>query len=86
MILYVAGDVGIDELHSLSSSEIAFHFAVETVSHEFKHDVGIAVDAWALALASKLFEDLVDVGHVEITTQTEVLCLPVVAPQEWVDI
>ena len=86
MVFYIVGDVGILHLHRLGSNEVALHLTIQTMAHEFEHDVGIAVDAWALALTCKLLEYLIHIGHVEVATKTEVLSLPVVAAQERVHI
>ena len=53
--------------------------------HQFEHDVGVAVDAWKLSLLRELLEHLVDVGHVEVSTKTEIFGTPVVATQERMD-
>ena len=86
MVLDVVGDVGVLHLHRLCSHEVALHLSVKSVAHQFKHDVGVAVDAWTLALLGQFLEDFIYVGHVEVTAKAEVLRLPVVAAQEWVHI
>ena len=86
MVLDVVGDVGVLHLHRLCSHEVALHLSVQAVAHQFKHDVGVTVDAWALTLLGQLLEDFIYVGHVEVAAKTEVLRLPVVAAQEWVHI
>ena len=86
MVFDVVGDVGVLHLHRLCSHEVALHLSVKSVAHQFKHDVGVAVDAWTLALLSQFLEDFIYVGHVEVAAKTEVLRLPVVAAQEWVHI
>ena len=56
------------------------------VTHQFQHDVGVAIYPGRLALACQLLKDLADIGHVEVAAQAEVLCTPVVATKERVDI
>ena len=62
--------------------EEALHLTVEAVAHQFEGDIGVAIDAGRLSLSGEKPEDLADVGHVEVTTQTEVLGAPVVPPEE----
>ena len=82
VVLDVAGDIGVLKLHCLSSNEVAFHLAIKTVTHELKHDVGIAVYARTLSLLRNLLENLIDIRHVEVTAEAEVLGLPIVTTQE----
>ena len=70
VILYISCDVGAFHPLCLSFGEQAFDFAVKAVTHQLEGDVGVAVDAWRLTLAHHLAEYLVDVGHVEVATQT----------------
>ena len=86
MVFDVVGDVGVLHLHRLCSHEVALHLSVKSVAHQFEHDVGVAVDAWTLALLGQFLEDFIYVGHIEVTAKAEVLRLPVVAAQEWVHI
>ena len=86
MIFDIVGDIGILHLHRLCGYEVALHLSVQTVPHQFKHDVGIAVDARTLSLLGQFLEDFIYVGHVEVTAKAEVLRLPVVTAQEWVHI
>ena len=86
MVFDVVGDVGVLHLHRLCCHEVSLHLSVKSVAHQFEHDVGVAVDAWALALLGQLLEDFIYVGHVEVAAKAEVLRLPVVAAQEWVHI
>ena len=86
MVFDVVGDVGVLHLHRLCCHEVSLHLSVKSVAHQFEHDVGVAVDAWALALLGQLLEDFIYVGHVEVAAKAEVLRLPIVAAQEWVHI
>ena len=70
----------------LRLDEEPFHLAVETVPHDFEHDVGVAVNARTLSLGDKMGEHFADVRHVEVSAEAEVLCLPVVTAQEGVHI
>ena len=54
------------------------------MTHQFQRDVRVAIDTRRLALLRQERKDLVDVRHVEITTETEVLGPPVVTAQEGV--
>ena len=86
MIFDVVGNVGVLHLHRLCCHEVALHLSVQTVPHQFEHDVGVAVDTWALTLPGQFLEDFIYVCHIEVAAKTEVLRLPVVAAQEWVHI
>ena len=66
--------------------EQALCLAVQAVSHQLQRDVGIAVQSGRLTLGGQEAEDLLDVGHVEVAAQAEVLRAPVVAAQERVDV
>ena len=86
VILDVACDVRMLQPQPFGLREAALHLAVEAVAHPLQRDVGVAVDARRLALLHDFVEDLVDVGHVEVAAQAEVLRPPVVAAQEGVHI
>ena len=86
VVLNVVGDVDVLHLHRLCCHEVALHLSVQTVAHQFEHDVGVAVDAWTLSLLGQLLEDFIHVGHVKVAAKAEVLRLPVIAAQEWVHI
>ena len=86
VVLDVAGDVETLQPLVLGLNKVALHLAVQPMPHQFKHDVGVAVDARALTLAGYLVKDLINVGHVEVAAEAEVLGFPVVAAQEGMDI
>ncbi len=86
MVVDVVGDVGAHETLFLGLNEVALHLAVEAVAHELKQDIAVAVDTRALALVGEVFEHFVDVGHVEVAADAEVLGTPVVAAQEGVNV
>jgi hypothetical protein len=56
------------------------------MAHEFKGDIGVAKDARRLSLSREKLKDFVDVGHIEVATETEVLRTPIVTAKERVDI
>ena len=60
----------------------ALDLAVEAVAHQLQGDVGVAHDAGRLSLGRQETEHFVDIGHVEVAAQAEVLRAPVVAAQE----
>ena len=60
----------------------SLYLSIQTVAHQFEGDVRVAIDTRRLSLRSQELEHLVDVGHVEVTTKTEVLGAPVIAAQE----
>ena len=62
------------------------HFAIQTVPHQFQRDIRVAKDTRRLPLSSQKIKDLVDIGHVEVATQAEVLGPPIVTPQEGVNV
>ena len=78
----VMGYVCTSESHSVCLLIKTLHFAVKAVAHQLEGDVGVAVDAWRLPVCRKKLEDLIDVGHIEIATEDEVLGAPVVAAHE----
>ena len=86
VVFDIVGDVEVFHLHRLGSHKVALHLSVEAVSHQLQHDVSIAVDARTLTFLGQLVENLIDIGHIEVAAKTEVLRLPVVAAQEWVNI
>ena len=86
MVLDVVGDVGVLHLHRLSSHEVALHLSVQAVTHQFEHDVSVAVDTWTLTLLGQFLEDFIYVGHVEVSTEAEVLRLPIVTAKERMNI
>ena len=59
---------------------------VQAVSHQFKSDVSVAVDAGGLPLADHILENLIDISHVEVAAQAEVPGSPVVPAQERVHV
>ena len=82
MVFNIGRDVTVLETQTLGIDKVALHFTVKPVPHQFKGDVAVAVDSWILPLVDNTVEYLVDVCHVEVSTQTQVLGPPVVAPQE----
>ena len=85
VVVNVVGDVCALESFVFRLHEQSLHLAVQTVAHQFECDVGVAVDARRLALRCQKIKDLVDVGHVKVAAQTEVLGAPVVTAQEWMN-
>ena len=86
VVFDVMGDVYAFQSFFLSFDKETFNFSIQAMSHQFQCDVGIAVNAWRLSLSGHLREYLVDVRHVEVAAKTEVLCPPVVAAQERVNV
>ena len=82
MVFDVACYIGIFQSVCLCSRKVSFHFAVQSVSHQLEHDVTVAVNTRTLPLQRKFIKYLVDICHIEIAAQTEVLCPPVVASQK----
>ena len=82
MVVDISGDVCARKTLLLGFDEVALHLTVQTMPHPFQHDVGVAIDARALSLGCNLLEHLIDIGHIEVATQTKVLGFPVVAAQE----
>ncbi len=76
------GDIRMFQSLILGFHEIPFHFPIQTMPHQFEHDITIAIDARTLSLFGKIVEYLLDIGHVEITAKAKILRLPVVAAQE----
>ena len=86
IVFDIAGDVYAPEAFHMRIAIEAFHLTVEPMPHQFQRDIGVAVDTGRLTLLGEVFEDLVNVGHVEVATQAKVLRPPVVAAQERMDI
>ena len=82
MIVNIISNVTSCQSLLLGFYEIALHLTVQTVSHPLQHDIGVAIDTGMLSLGGNLLKDLVNIGHIEVTTQTEILRLPVVSAQE----
>ena len=64
MVFDITGYIGIFHFHGFGRDEVALHFTIQTMSHEFEHDVGIAVNARALALQGEFLKYLVDIGQI----------------------
>ena len=85
VVLDVSGQVGAGESLHIGDVVDAFALAVQTVPHQFEHDVGVVVDARVLTHGSDLVEHLVHVRQVEVAAEAQVLGSPVVAAHEGVD-
>ena len=82
VVLNVAGDVESFQPQPSGRFEVALHLAVQPVPHQLQGDVGVAVDAGRLPCLCHLLEHFVNVRHVEVAAEAEVLGPPVVAAQE----
>ena len=82
MVVDIARYVHAFESELLGINKVAFGFAVEAVAHQFEQSVTIAIDAREHTLREHLLEYLVDISHIEVAADAEVLSLPVVAAQE----
>ena len=82
VVFDVMGNVYAFQSFCFSFDKETFHFSVQAMPHQFECDVGVAVDARRLSLPDHLREYLVNVRHVEVAANTEILCPPVVAAQE----
>ena len=82
MLINIIGDIG--ALESLCSGLLieTLHLAVQAMSHQLQRDVRVTIDTRTLSLLCQELEDLVDIRHVEVAAQTQVLGTPVVAAQE----
>ena len=56
------------------------------MAHLFEHDVGVGILPGVLSGRRYPLENLIDVGHVEITAHQQVLGSPIISSQERVDI
>ena len=86
MLFYIMCDVSFRQSELLCIHEVTLHFTVQAVPHEFKEQISITVDTWTLSLIGQLLEDILYIGHVEITAHTEVLSLPIIPAKERMDI
>ena len=82
VVIDIPGNADAFQPQFLCLGEKPFHLAVQPVSHQFQRDERVTAEAGRLSLGGQEMEDLVDVRHVEITAQAEVLCPPVVASEE----
>ena len=82
VVFDVVGDVGAFQPLLTCHPVDAFALAVESVTHQFEHDVGVVVDAWMLSFGGDVVEHLIYIGEIEVATKTEVLGTPVVAAHE----
>ena len=82
MVIDIIGDIGALQALLLSLLEESLHLTIETVTHQFEGNVRVAIDTGRLTLSREERKNLVDVGHIKITTQTEVLGTPVVTTKE----
>ena len=86
IVIYVTSDVISLKIFFFCYAKEALRFTVQAMSHQFKRDIGIATHSWRLTLVGEEGEDLFHVCHVEVATNSEILCTPVVATQEWMHI
>ena len=86
VVVDIVGNVRTLQSLFLSLNKQTLYFAVQSVSHQFERDIRVAIDARRLTLCRQETKNLVDVGHIEITTQTEVLGTPVISTKERVNI
>ena len=82
VVVNITGDIGSVHSPVFGLSIEPLHFTVQTVSHQFERDIGIAIDTRRLALTGKKPENIIDVCHVEVSAKTKILCSPVVSSQE----
>ena len=82
VVFNVTRNLAVLEPQLLGFREVALHLAVEPMAHQFERDIRVAIDAGALSLVGNLAENLVDVGHVEVSAETEVLGPPIVTTQK----
>ena len=86
MVVDIVGDIRTLQALFLGLNKEALHLTVEAMPHQFEGDIGIAIDTRRLALGCEERKNLVDVGHIKVATQTEVLGAPIVTTQEGVHI
>ena len=82
MIIDITGDGSAFQSLLARLAIESLHLTIQTVPHQFEGDIGITIDTWRLTLIREKMKDLVDVGHIEVATQTEVLGAPVITAQE----
>ena len=85
MIIYIVGDVCAFKSFFLGFYKQSLHLAVQAVSHQFQCDVRVAIDTRRLTLRCEEIKYFVNIGHVEVSAQTQVLCSPVISAQERVN-
>ena len=82
MILNISCDIFIGKIQFLSLNKVPFYFSIKPVPHEFKHDIRITIDTRALSLKRQFLKDLINICHVKVSTETEILCLPVISSKK----
>ncbi len=78
---------GVSDIHAFQAFLLTFHIealhlAVQTVAHLFQHDIRVGIFTRMLAVGSDTCENLIHIGHVEITAQCQILGTPVITTQE----
>ena len=63
-------------------NKVTLHFPVQTMPHQLQCNIAVAVYTGILSLLYQLCKNLIYIGHIEISAQTEVLGTPVVASQK----
>ena len=69
MIINVAGNLLVYKSSLLGLNVITFNFTVKPMPHQFEHNIGIAIDARTLSLFGNFLEQLLYIGHIEITAE-----------------
>ena len=82
MIFNITGNISIRKVLLSGFDKIPFDLTVKSMSHEFKHDVRITVNAGTLPLQGQLLKDFINISHVEVSTEAEIFCPPIVSSQE----
>ena len=82
MVINITGDVEVLEAHFLCLLETSLHLAVKAVPHPFKCDVAVTIHSWRLSLTHNFRKNIINIRHVEVATETQVLCPPIVSAKE----
>ena len=86
MVFDVIGDVCSSQSGPHGFVEETLTLAVKSVADLFEHDVSVGIHSGMLTVGCNAVEDFVDVRHVEIGADAEVLGPPVVSAQKRMDI
>jgi len=69
MLIDVFGNVLALQAKLLRLHKVALHLSVKAVSHQFQHDIAVAVDTRTLSLLGQMLKHLVYVGHVIVAAE-----------------
>ena len=82
MIFYIIGNSHTGQSFRLGKVKEAFHFTIQPMPHLFEHDIRIGILTRMLSDGCDTGKYFIDIRHIEITTESQILGTPVVSSQE----